>query len=263
MALTNCYCTVDEFMTFTRIGDFEDAVIHDLCLNAASRMVDRYTGRRHGFWQDSSVKTREYHADDAWRVQTDDISTTTGLIVKTDTDGTYATTLTITTDFLPYPRNADDDVPVRPFDELVIVSSIGASLFVVSRGPGVQVTAKFGWPAVPDDVKLATLLQAQMLYSAKDARAGLRCFSYVSDSVTSPCAMVDRREMDPRFVLGATKNMYHFRVTVFVSMQSEIAAQQSLDLFCAVTGSSIGDTQTSEVGGVLYATVPFDVEVVW
>jgi len=137
-------------------------------------MIDRYTGRRHGFWQDGSVSTREYHADDAWCVQVDDISTATGLIVKADEtdDGTYGSTLTITTDFVLYPLNFGDETPARPWDEIRIVPSSRYRFPVTSRA-GVQVTAKFGWAAVPDEVKLANIFQAQMLYSSKDARGGV------------------------------------------------------------------------------------------
>jgi hypothetical protein len=38
--------------------------------------------------------------------------------------------------------------------------------------PGVQVTAKFGWPAIPDDVTKACLVQAGLLFKADDASLG-------------------------------------------------------------------------------------------
>lgn len=178
MSLTNAYCTVAEFQSLSRIDSGADQTLHEICINAASRLVDRHCGRRHGFWQDASVGTREYHPDSNWCVQVDDISTSTGLIVKTDTavDGTFATTLTITTDFLLYERgspNAADETPARPWDEIRITSNATNYFTMADHRPTVQVTAKFGWAAVPDEVKLATILQAQMLYSAKDARTGI------------------------------------------------------------------------------------------
>jgi hypothetical protein len=39
--------------------------------------------------------------------------------------------------------------------------------------PTVQVTAKFGWPAVPDDVTKACLVQAGQLHKAKDTPFGV------------------------------------------------------------------------------------------
>lgn len=174
MTLTNCYLTVAEFKTLSRITSSSDDSLIEYFISAACRQVDRYTGRPHGFWQDATVTTREYHADDEYCVYVDDISTSTGLIVKTDTAdaGTFSTTLTITTDFLLYPLNAADEYPVRPWDVIKIASG-SSYYFPTTTRPGVQVTAKFGWPATPDDVKLAAILQSQMLYSAKDARAGI------------------------------------------------------------------------------------------
>lgn len=172
ISLTNAYATAAEVMALSRINDTADGAILDTCINAASRSIDRWCGRR--FWQDGSVVTREYHADDPYNVEVDDISTTTGLIVKVDSNDNsgYATTLTITTDYLMYPLNAADEVPVRPFTQIRVVAG-GSYYFPTGSRPGVQVTAKFGWPAVPDDVKLACILQAQMLYDAKDAKGGL------------------------------------------------------------------------------------------
>lgn len=172
MTITNGYCTLADFKAFARITDTVDDTINEAVINAASRMVDRYTGRR--FWQDATVVTREFHADDAWCVQVDDVSTLTGLIVKTDEAdaGTFTRTLTITTDYMCYPLNAADETPARPFDEIRIMSS-SSYLFPTTARPGVQVTAKFGWAAVPDEVKVATIFQAEMLYAAKDARSGI------------------------------------------------------------------------------------------
>lgn len=160
-------------MSLSRLNDYGDITLVELCIAAASRNIDRFCGRR--FWQDSTVVTREYHADSDSVVFVDDISTSTGLVVKTDTadDGTFATTLTITTDFLLYPLNAADEVPVKPWTELRIAGGSGYWFPVEDGRPGVRVTAKFGWPAVPDDVKLATIFQAQMLYASKDARGGV------------------------------------------------------------------------------------------
>ena len=172
MTITNGYCTLAEYKQASDITSTANDTLHELAISAASRMIDRHCGRK--FWQDGSVVAREYHADDRRTVFTDDISTTTGLIVKVDTadDATWATTLTITTHFLLAPLNAADQVPVRPFDEIRLTDDT-TDFFPTGVRPGVQVTAKFGWPAVPDEVKLATILQAQMLGTAKNARGGI------------------------------------------------------------------------------------------
>ncbi|MDX2921298.1 hypothetical protein PV370_25695, partial [Streptomyces sp. NE06-03C] len=40
-------------------------------------------------------------------------------------------------------------------------------------GAGVQVTARWGWPAVPDEIVQATLIQAARLYKRKDSPEGV------------------------------------------------------------------------------------------
>ena len=135
-------------------------------------MVDGICGWR--FWQDGSVVAREFYADDLYCCEIGPgISTTTGLIVKLDedADGTFETTLTITTDFVLWPLNAADDVPVRPYTEIRLVDNYAFPLHATGR-PGVQVTAKFGWAAVPDWAEKACLIQAGQLFKAKDAAFG-------------------------------------------------------------------------------------------
>ena len=172
MALTNAYSTIDEYRSALQIRDVDDEDRLTVALNAASRQIDKHCGRR--FWQDGTVKVRTYHAEDSWTCVVDDISTTTGLIVKTDeaNTGAFGTTLTISTNFVVEPLNAAAETPVRPYEQIVIVDTLGGTFPMTSRA-GVQVTAKFGWPAVPDDVKLATIVQAQMLYKAGDAALGV------------------------------------------------------------------------------------------
>lgn len=173
MTLTNCYATLAETKADQAISDTINDTILDYAINAASRQIDGYTGRR--FWQDGSVVARTYYADDASMVVTDDISTTTGLIVKTDSadDGTFATTLTITTAFVLGPLNVAAMVPVHPFETIQAVSGY---TFMTGERPGVQVTAKFGWPAVPDDVRKACIIQSWQLAKSSSAPFGVISF---------------------------------------------------------------------------------------
>ncbi len=175
MTITNGYCTLSQLKRELTMpaGDLDDDARLELAIGAASRQIDAHTGRR--FWQDATVVAREYVADDARCVYVpDDISTTTGLIVKVDTDGdgTYETTLS-SSDYRLLPTNAADMIPVQPFTRLVISNSSANYFPVFYDGqPGVQVTAKFGWPAVPDDVTKACVIQATQLFKASAAVFG-------------------------------------------------------------------------------------------
>lgn len=176
--MTTVYCTPEELAAQVGIYDSDDDPLITAAIAAASRQVDSYCGRR--FWQDETVVVREVYPsgttcvdllDQPGEAPASEISTVTGLIVKTDTgdDGTFATTLTISTDFLLLPRNAVAEGIA--FSE---IRTVGTGVFPRSSTgrATVQVTAKFGWPSVPANVSQATLVQATQLYKAKDAVFG-------------------------------------------------------------------------------------------
>lgn len=175
MTLTNAYASMALLKSELNIGQADTSydVKLEMALNAASRQIDRHTGRR--FWQDSTVQQREFYADNSLDCYVDDISTTTGLVVKVDDgdNGTYTTTLTINTHFILLPKNADHEVPVMPFTQIRIVDTSATAFPLWSSGrPSCRVTAKFGFPAVPDDVEKACLIQATQLFKASDAVFG-------------------------------------------------------------------------------------------
>lgn len=165
MTVTNGYCGVEELCEVLGISDSADDPALERAVSAASRQIDAYTDRR--FWQDGVVVAREFFAHDARCVEVDDISTTTGLVVKLDDagDGTYSTTLTIGTDFILAPVNAADMVPVWPFSQIRLVGDQLVPRSLHGR-PQVQVTARFGWPAIPDDVRQACIVQSKNLFKA-------------------------------------------------------------------------------------------------
>lgn len=175
MTLTNCYTTLAAVKSELAITDSTEDTLLEAAINAASREFDRYCGRK--FWQDSTVVERLYYPYSAVLCEVDDIATTTGLIVAVDLIGygVYDLTLTINQDFILQPLNADKRVPVWPFTELRIVP-FAQNYFPRTQRPGVKVTAKFGWPAVPDDVTKACTIQSAQLFKSKDAVFGVAAF---------------------------------------------------------------------------------------
>jgi hypothetical protein len=175
VTLTNAYTTLASVTAELGITNANSDARIEAAINSASRQIDDYTGRR--FWQDSTVQTREFYADDYREIVSDagqvlDISTATGLIVKLDTndDGTFGTTLTVGTHFVLLPTNAADDSD--PYTGIRMVDSVYNFPRYTSGRPGVQVTAKFGWAAVPDPVQQACLIQSVLLFKATDAAMG-------------------------------------------------------------------------------------------
>ncbi|MFF5977170.1 phage gp6-like head-tail connector protein [Streptomyces sp. NPDC012769] len=136
-------------------------------LAAASRGIDRATGRR--FWLDAEPTTRTYSTpgrvarrDDGDLLLVDDIGSATGLLVETGAGGTYAPI----TGYETSPDNAvADGLPVTG-----LLRVLGGWGTATTR---IRVTARHGWPAVPDDVTEAALIQATRLYRRKDSPEGV------------------------------------------------------------------------------------------
>lgn len=175
MAVTNSYATVAQLRT--HFGDSGSTLTTELlerALDSTSRAIDKVCGRR--FWIDPSVQTLTFDPEFTDLAFVDDIATTTGLVVKTDSaaDGTYATTWTIGTDFRLGPRNSDKHGPTYAWTRLEV---IGTKAFPVGQTiDALQVTAKFGWSEIPDEVEQACLIRAAAIFKRKESIEGFRGF---------------------------------------------------------------------------------------
>jgi hypothetical protein len=173
VTLVRDYTTLAELKAHLRITDTTDDAILAVHITAASRAVDQFTYRRFG--QSASATARVFTADGGKTLgdeflALDDIQTTTGLVVKSDTAGdyTYATTLVLGTDFDMYPADAPDlGVPWTG-----IVMRRTATALPTHRA-GMQVTASWGWTAVPSVVEIATLIQAARFFVRRDSAYGV------------------------------------------------------------------------------------------
>lgn len=179
MAVVNGYCTTAQLRTHLKDdGSNLTTELLERAINASSRAVDRYCGRR--FWQDSGTATRTYIITDLQKVFVDDISTRTGLVVAVGTNGvTFPTTLTADTHFILEPRNADKyastDFNAYAYWQLRAVNGFFFPLY--GFGPTLSVTARHGWSAIPPEVEEATILKAAALFKRKDAPFGVAGFN--------------------------------------------------------------------------------------
>lgn len=165
MAITNGYTTLNDFKAYlfpsANYGTAEDAQMEG-AIEAASRIIDNFTNRR--FYLDSTVSAHSYYADTHIRCNVDDFSTTTGLIIQTDTgdNGTFDQTW-VSTEYILEPLNAEiGGVSNQPYN--IIIATIPKLFPVTGRRPRIQVTAKWGWAAVPHSIEQACLIQAARLY---------------------------------------------------------------------------------------------------
>lgn len=192
MALGDPYATLDELRSHLGITDVADSAddtkLTD-ALAAASRGIDKVCGRT--FNDAVSTSARVYRARDWFLTSVDDFSTTTGLVVATDEDddGTYETTWS-TSDYGTEPLNGVvDGESGWPFWQ---ITAVGSRYFPSVNGPwwsrqryrwrpfplraSVQVTARWGWAAVPAPVHQACLLVAAEVFKLKDAPFGVAGF---------------------------------------------------------------------------------------
>ena len=155
----------------------------DNAIAAAEAEIDQITGRT--FEVPSGATAKTYIPFDDYTVYVNDIAQTTGLIVKTDTslDGTYDTTLTVTTDYVLDGNTA----PYR------VIKRVDGSAWPRDRygRPTVQVTAFYGYGmAIPDQVKQCALVIAARLYQRKSSPLGFQAGSvdvgFVRISRTDP-----------------------------------------------------------------------------
>ena len=187
MAISNGYTTLATFQAYTGMSTVtaDETINIEKAIESASRSIDRMTNRR--FWADASATARQYRATDFYRLFVDDISSTTGLLVKTDTggDGTYETTLTFNVDYILDPINAPQQE--RPF---TVVTMVGTTLFPspINLRPGIQVTAKFGWynGSPPDDVEEACLILSTDLVKRASSVGGVLGLSELGAIRMSP-----------------------------------------------------------------------------
>lgn len=160
------YTTLAKLKAVLRITDTNDDTDLGDKITAASRRVDKDTGRR--FWLDDDVSAREYRPRHPELLTVDDFATATGLIVEVGRGTSWTTIDANAYDLLPANAEADG----RAIETIQMVYGC----WPLWGGQRVRVTAKWGWPAIPDDITAATLLLAARLYRRKDSPEGVAGF---------------------------------------------------------------------------------------
>jgi hypothetical protein len=180
-SLNQNYCSIEELKSRLGIAltDTPDNFELLLAVDAASGAIDEVTGRY--FWRGQD--TRTYVPQSIYRQDIDDLAVTTGLAVSVDRngDGVYEEAWTLNTDYQLEvspgrynPAAKGEQWPYTGF------SIIGPKYIPIvwpwSFQNRIQVSGVFGWPAVPRNVKQATLISAADFFRLKDAPFGIAGF---------------------------------------------------------------------------------------
>lgn len=174
MALGDSYATLAEIRGRVGITDAafttEDTRL-TAALAVASRGIEKLCGRQ--FNTAGSASARVFEPFSYHLVKVDDLSTTTGLVIKTDTagDGTYSTTITSSQYQLRPLNGVVDGETGWPWYEIEAVNGFCWPTWW-DIAP-VQVTANWGWTAVPTPVKEAALILAEEIYRLKELPFGV------------------------------------------------------------------------------------------
>lgn len=169
------YVTSAELKAHLRITDTADDAAVALAATAASRAIDRYTGRQFG--KVAAPVARVYEWDGARlrgqiAVEIDDLADLNGAEMWIDQigDGVTLTSVDLLQPYVQfYPWNAGEDN--RPWTHLVMLYTAPILPSYVPRS--VVISALWGWAAVPDIVKQATLIQAGRFFVRRDSQYGI------------------------------------------------------------------------------------------
>ena len=178
MTITNGYATKNQIKAALRIGtaDVVDDDLIDNCAGAASRLIDGYCNRK--FWAVGSATSRVYQAENEFYCNIDDISGTAITLKTSSFPGNGFDVTWSVTDYQLEPLNGNLDGLTWSYDK---IRAVGDYLFpTVNANYGeqalVQVTAVFGWPAIPEPVTQATIIQASRIFKRYDSPLGVAGF---------------------------------------------------------------------------------------
>lgn len=171
--MANEYVSGEELAVPLGIADSLDNTWLLIVATATSRAIDRWCGRR--FYADTTATARKFTPSNAVTLEVDDLQSGSITSVKTDDndDGTFETTWSAS-DYETLPLNSIGPLGYEgwPVEQLLAVESRTWPCYTQRRGV-VEVTAKWGWTAVPDEVKQAAYILGAELFRRKEAPFGV------------------------------------------------------------------------------------------
>jgi hypothetical protein len=166
MAWAPDYVTDEDLREYLRVDDLDDDAQAGLAITAASRAIDDHANRQFGL-VDPAVAARYTARYDyercRWVADVDDYQTVVDLTVWIGDPAQQVTT------FVKEPQNAA--LKGRPWTRISFTAD--SEFTPTGAVDEVGIVAKWGWTAVLDTVKQATLLQASRFLKRRDAPFGV------------------------------------------------------------------------------------------
>lgn len=171
MALVNAYTTLNTVKAALRITDNVDDTLIENAINTASRMIDGYCQRE---FYNAGTAARVFAASDELYIDIDDLAGT-AITLQTDTQATGDYDITWSpTDYQLEPLNGKLAGQTWAYTRIRAVLNY---LFPVENDLAlVKVTGVWGWPAIPQAIEYATIMQSQRLFKRLDSPTGILGF---------------------------------------------------------------------------------------
>lgn len=164
------YVSLAELKSFLGLPDEQDDATLGIALDAACRHIDKLANRS---FELSTASAKRLWARERLCLFIPDVGSTSSFVLKTDADGDGTFEVTwASTDYQLEPY-ADG---VRP---MTLITAVGTQTFPIHNSGrfGVEITAKWGWPQVPAEIKQASLILAARLWKRKDSPEGVLGFA--------------------------------------------------------------------------------------
>ena len=152
--------------TWLDINDTTDDTRISYLTAAASELIRGYCGRSFNI-DGAQVASARYFTAAAWdAVKIDDCYEVTAVATDDADDGSYST-VWATTDYLMLPPGGQGPYGSTGWPYTAI-RAVESRIFPIwFNRPGVKVTAKWGWSALPSDVTMAALMLVGEMFRAK------------------------------------------------------------------------------------------------
>lgn len=181
MALGDSYATLALLKTRLSITDTNDDVAATAALAAASRDIEGWCGRQFNDAGVGNETARIYYPDTLTTVTTEDFQSTAGLIVAADYSnaGTYTTVIASGNYQLEPLNGVVDGTGGWPYFRIRAIQTWYPIWYTSIGDPrtSIQITARWGWAAVPDPIIQACLMLAEEIFKMKDAPFGVAGFT--------------------------------------------------------------------------------------
>ena len=176
MTLTNAYCTIPQLEEWNKAKKAVTELTRELAISASSRGISRYCLRN--FWLSASL-SRLFAPDNAYEFDLgryNDLTEITSLATDTSGDGTFETTWSAA-DYELLPLNPLAAPEAQPWTSIrstgnKVFPFLSTAVGETGRSARVQITGKWGWPAIPDPVTQACLIKAARIFTRKDTPQG-------------------------------------------------------------------------------------------